>query len=137
MAATQNTSPPRRGNSRGPAFGYPIAPGETIYAGGLICVNAAGQAQRLQTAGSVAFVGIAQSGYNNSASANPGPNVVGAFDEFQYVVPGATPSNISAPVYATDDNTLTLAAPTTGFEKIVGYLIGIDSGKTYVGFASH
>lgn len=137
MAATQNTSPARRGNSRGPAFGYPIAPGEKIFAGGLICVNAAGQSQRLQTAGSIAFIGVAQSGYDNTNSAAPGPNIVGAFDEFQYVVPAATPSNIQAPVYATDDNTLTLTAPTIGFEKVVGYLIGIDSGKTYVGFSGH
>ena len=137
MALLQNTSPSRRGNSRGPAFGYPIAPGETIYSGGMICVNAAGQAQRLQTAGSLAFIGIAQHGYNNSASAAVGPTVVGAMDEYMFPVPAATTANINAPLYATDDNTLTLVKPTTGFEGVVGYLIGIDNGNTYVGFSGH
>lgn len=132
MASTKNVSPARRGNSRGRYFGYPIAPGEIIFAGSLVCVNAVGQMVRPQTAGSVAFVGLAQSGYNNSASTAPGPNIVAGCDEFYLSVPGATPANINDPVYCTDDNTLTLTAPTAGFEAPIGALIGIENGSTVV-----
>jgi hypothetical protein len=137
MASTQNAAPTRRGNSRGAAFGYPIAPGEKIYSGSLMCVNAAEQAVRPQTAGALNFVGIAQSGYDNTASANAGPNIVAAMDDFAYPVASATASNITAPVYCTDDNTLTLSVPGSGFEKVVGHITGIDNGKTYVEFKGY
>lgn len=137
MASTANASPSRRGNSRGAAFGYPIAPGEKIFSGSMICVNAAGQSQRPQTAGSVAFVGIAQNGFDNSLSATPGPNIVGGFDDYAYPVPGAAAANINAPVFATDDNTLTLVQPVSGFEKQVGHLVGMDNGRTFVEFKGY
>lgn len=132
MALTGNIAPRRRGYARGDAFGYPVAPNEVVYTGGLTCVNASGQAQRVQSAGSVAFIGIATTGQNNTGSAVAGDNVVAAFDTYALTVPGATPTNIGEPVYASDDNTLTLTAPTTGFTGKVGYLAGIDNGQTYV-----
>jgi hypothetical protein len=132
MALTSNANPVRRGPRRGDAFGYPVAPGEKIYAGGLVCVNASGQLVRLQTAGASKFVGIAQSGFDNSASASAGPTIVAAFDTYCLTVTGATAANITAPVYATDDATLTLSVPGSGFEGIVGHLVGIDNGQTYV-----
>lgn len=137
MALTSNSNPARRGARRGDAFGYPVAPGEVIYTGGLVCLNASGQLVRLQNAAAATFVGVAQSGYNNTMSAAPGPNIVADFDTYALVVPGATAANINAPVYATDDNTLTLTLPTTGFVKIVGYLVGIDNGQTYVDVKGH
>jgi hypothetical protein len=132
MALTGNIAPRRRGYARGDAFGYPAAPNEVVYVGGLTCINAAGQSQRVQTAGSVAFIGLATTGVNNSGKASAGDNVVASFDTYALTVTGATPSNIGEPVYATDDNTLTLAAPATGFTGKVGYLAGIDNGQTYV-----
>jgi hypothetical protein len=137
MALTASLIVTRRGPRKGSAFGYPVAPGEKIFSGGLVCVNAAGQLVRLQTAGAVAFVGMAQSAYDNSGSAAAGPIVVAANDSFALAVPSATPSNINAKVYATDDATLTLTAPTSGFEGVVGYLEGIDNGQTYVALAGH
>lgn len=132
MASTKNVSPARRGNSRGRYFGYPIAPGEVIFAGSLVCVNAALQMVRPQTAGALAFVGLAQDGYNNAASTAPGPTIVAGCDEFYLNVPSTTAANINAPVYCTDDNTLTLTAPTSGFEAPIGALIGIENGQTVV-----
>ena len=137
MALTSNIAPARRGPARGDAFGYPIAPGETIFTGGLIGVNSSGQAVRLQTSGIVAFAGIASNGYNNAGASAAGPNIVASAGTYALTVPGATPANINAPVYATDDATLTLAAPGSGFAGKVGYLAGIDNGQTYVSISGH
>jgi hypothetical protein len=137
MALTQNIAVSRRGPARGDAFGYPIAPGETIYTGGITCVNAAGQAVRPPTSGAVAFAGIATNGWNNSASSAAGPVIVAAGGTWALNVPGATVSNLWAKVYATDDGTLTLTAPTSGFEGAIGYLAGIDNGQTYVALTGH
>lgn len=132
MALSSNSMPRKRGIPRGDAFGYPIAPGEVVYTGGLTCVNSSGQAQRVQTSGSVAFVGIATNNISNVGQSAAGANIVAAFDTFALTVPGATAANINAPVYATDDNTLTLTAPGSGFTAVIGYLVGIDNGQTYV-----
>lgn len=137
MALTGNIAPARRGYSRGPSFGYPAAPGEVVYTGGLTGINAAGQAQRIQTAGTVGFIGIAEGGVNNAGQTAAGDNVVGQMDCFKLAVPGATPANIGAAVYATDDNTLTLTKPTTGFEGVIGYLAGIENGATWVQLSNH
>lgn len=137
MALTGNIAPARRGFSRGAAFGYPIAPGEVIYTGGLTGINASGQAQRLQTSGTVAFIGLAERGHSNVGSSAVGDNVVGQMDCFKLAVPSATPANIGAPVYATDDNTLTLTKPSSGFEGVIGYLAGIEAGATWVTLSNH
>jgi hypothetical protein len=137
MALVQNITLARRGPPRGSAFGYPVAPGEKIYTGGVCCINSSGQLVRPQTAGAVTCVGIAQSGYDNTASASPGPVIVTAFDTFALTVPSATPSNINAKVYATDDGTLTLTLPGSGFTGMVGYLAGIDNAQTYVDVKGH
>ena len=90
MAATKDSAPARRGNSRGAAFGYPVAPGEKIFKGTVMCVNAAGQSVRPQTAGALAFIGISESGYDNTGSSAPGPKITGQFDDFKFPVPGAS-----------------------------------------------
>jgi hypothetical protein len=132
MALTGNITVARRGPARGNAFGYPVAPGETIYAGGLVGVNSSGQAVRIQTSGIVAFVGLAMNGVNNVGNASAGATVTAANDTFALTVPSATDANVNAKVYATDDGTLTLTQPGSGFTGIIGYLVGIDNGQTYV-----
>lgn len=103
-----------------------------------MCVNAAGQMVRPQTAGAVAFVEIAQSSLSNVGNAAASTQYVEAWcDEYYFPVPAATPANINAPVYATDDNTLTLAAPGSGFEARVGSLIGFDNGNAIVDFRGY
>ena len=70
MALTAGYSPARRGAPPTSGnFGGSVAASETIWRGGMLCWNAAGTLQRLQTAGSVAFAGMASKDYNNSASA--------------------------------------------------------------------
>ena len=133
MALTQGFNLTRRGAAHGRSdFGYPVAPGETIYRGGVVGVNASGQLQRIQTSGTVAFAGIAQADFNNSGQAAPGAPVVAMRQCFALTVPSATFSNLDAPVYAVDDGTLSLTAPSSGFAGVIGTLVGIDNGQTFV-----
>jgi hypothetical protein len=143
MALTKGFNLTRRGAAMGRAdFGYPAAPGAVIWRGGIMGLNASGQLQPIQTAAGtvngvamtacVAFAGVAMQDFNNSAVAAPGPAVVAGRQCYALVVPGATFANIGSAVYATDDATLTLTAPTSGFEGAIGTLVGIDNGATFV-----
>jgi len=92
-------------------FGGLVAAGEQIWRGGMICWNAGGALQRLQTAGSVSFAGMASKDYNNTASAVAAcsPPMEALKGVYALTVPNAGFANIEQPVYATDDNTFTLS----------------------------
>jgi hypothetical protein len=124
--------PARRGSRPSAGeFGGPVAAGEIIWSGGLLAYNASGGLQRIQTAGSVSFAGLASKNYNNSASASAASVGMEAMKgTFALTVPAATCANVNAAVYATDDNTLTLT--NTGSLLQVGTLAGIENGQTYV-----
>jgi hypothetical protein len=126
MALTSGVQDPiRRGQPpTAGAFGYPIAPGEQIWRGGLLAVNSAGQAQRIQTAGSLQFIGIADQDYNNTASGVAGPLIEAKRGTWRLPVSGASFPNLGQNVYASDDNTLSLTNAETG----VFALGGSDTG---------
>lgn len=113
MALSAGYSPQRRGAPPmgGAVFGGLVAAGEKIWRGGMICWNAAGTLQRLQTAGAVAFAGLASKDYDNSASAVAAcsPPMEALKGVFALTVPNATYAQIGEPVFATDDNTFTLS----------------------------
>ncbi|MDA8049970.1 MAG: hypothetical protein M0002_08190 [Rhodospirillales bacterium] len=133
MALTAGFNIARRGPGGRNDFGYPVAPGEQIWRGGIVCVNASGQLQRIQTSGSVAAAGVAAQDFSNVGNAAASvTQVVGMRGTYALTVPAATASNIGANVYATDDATLTLTVPATGFTGAIGTLVGIDGGQTYV-----
>lgn len=134
MALTAGFPIARRGQHRGGTdFGYPVAPGEKVFRGGICALNAAGQIVRPQTAGALVFAGVADRDLDNTASAAPSTTYVVAMrGAFALAVPAATASNINAKVYATDDAVLTLAAPASGFVAEIGVLAGIEGGQTYV-----
>jgi len=114
-ALTQDFIPNRRGAPpQAGIFGYPIAPGEKVYRGSAMAVNASGQAQRIQTAGSLAFIGLAERAYDNTASAAAGPAIEGMKGTYALTVSGASFANINQNVYASDDGTYTLANALTG-----------------------
>ena|SRR6185437_15413563 len=131
MALTAGITPDRRGAPpTGGTFGGPVAPGEKIFRGGMISWNASGQLQRLQTSGSVAFAGLASMDYDNSASSGAASVGMEALKGiYALTVPSATPANINANVYATDDGTLTLSSSSS---TLVGTLAGIENGRTFV-----
>ena len=138
MALSADASYPRRGlAANGTNFGYPVAPGETVYRGSLCLVNATGQLQRLQTAGGVAFAGMAEAQLNNAGNAAASSTIVTALrGTFGIPVPSATVSNIGASVYATDDGTFQLTAPGTGYTAAIGTIVGVENGLTYVKLAN-
>jgi hypothetical protein len=115
MALTAFNPVQRRGPPSPGSFGYQVAPGEQIWGGGLVGLNAAGYLQRAQTAGTQAIVGIANRDFNNTASAVASSSWV-MVDRGFWVLPvtGATPAGIDQPVYAIDDNTLTMVVPGSG-----------------------
>ena len=130
MALTAGITPARRGPPPTGSFGGAVAAGEQIWRGGLICWNASGNLQRLQTAGSVSFAGLASKDYNNTAGAAAASVQMEALKgTFALTVPSAVYANINAAVYATDDATLTLTAASN---LQVGTLAGIENGQTYV-----
>jgi hypothetical protein len=123
----------RRGNEPpNNEFGYAIAAGEKVYRGSLVGLNAAGNVQRVSTAGTVVFLGLADRQVDNSASAAVGSTIVPMKGTWSVPVPSATPSNIGAPVYCagTDDQTLTLTQ--TGSLLAAGVLAGIENGVTFI-----
>lgn len=130
MALTGDIIPNRRGPpaSRN-EFGYPLAPGELVYRGSLVGLNATGQVQRLQTAGTVVPLGLSNVNYNNVGSAVVGPTIVPMKGSWALTVPAANVSEIGAAVYASDDGTYTLTA---GSLLQVGTLVGIENGQTFV-----
>lgn len=130
MALTSGIAINRRGPPSRNEFGYPVAAGEQIWRGSLCAVNAAGSLQRMQTSGSVAFVGMSEQDFSNVGSATvSAQKIVVRKGTWALTVTGATAANINAPVYASDDGTLTLTA---GSLLQVGTLAGIENGQTYV-----
>jgi hypothetical protein len=89
-------------------FAYVALAGETIYEGGLVALNAAGTLQRIQTAGSVVFAGIADGTRINSPAGNDVRAVRCRKGIWQLNVAGASPANVGQTVYATDDATVVL-----------------------------
>lgn len=137
MALSADFIPARRG----PAatrneFGYPPAAGAVIYAGALLGLTAQATVKPVGTSGVVAFAGLADRA--SGTSSVPAQPYVGALKgTWALTVAGATAANVNAPVYATDDNTLTLAATSgSGTNTVnnlaVGTLVGLDNGQTFV-----
>ncbi|MGH7106946.1 MAG: hypothetical protein ACREFT_10590 [Acetobacteraceae bacterium] len=133
MALSSGVNLYRRGAANGRSdFGYPVAPGETIWRGGIVGINAAGQLQRVQTSGTVALAGVADQDYSNVGNSGAGQIVAARKGCWALPVTSATVSNIGANVYATDDGACQLTAPGSGYEAVIGTLAGIDNGQTYV-----
>jgi hypothetical protein len=123
---------PRRGAPGRNEFGYAVAIGEKVFRGSLVAINAAGTMQRIQTASSLAFLGMSAQQLDNTSGAVASAVKIEALKgTWGIPVPAATSANINANVYCTDDGTLTL---TVGSNLLVGILVGIEGGLTYVQF---
>jgi hypothetical protein len=113
-------------------FAYNVRNGTKIWRGGMLGVDASRNLVPINTVAAlaVAFVGMADRDYDNSANASASTDKVLALKgTFVLTVPGATPASINAAVYATDDNTFTLAASTN---LQIGTITGFDGAQTVV-----
>jgi hypothetical protein len=135
MALNADANYVRRGPPGGRnEFGYVPSANAVIYRGALLGLTVAGTLQPIQTSGSVAFGGMADRASNTQGQPVVQPFVVGLVGCWGLTVPTVTQANIGtylrAPVYATDDGTLTLTAASN---LQIGTLAGIDpNGQTFV-----
>jgi hypothetical protein len=117
----------RRGppSGNGTDFGYPVSAGEQIWLGSLLALTSGNTVQRIQTSGSAAFAGISPCDFSNVGNGTASVrNIEPSKGTWCLAVPGATGANVGMPVYAIDDNTLTLT--NTGGLLQIGTLAGID-----------
>ena len=116
MALTQGTKRWRLGTPSNGSFGYQVAPGEQVWRGSIVALNGAGTLQRVQTAGSVAVVGLAAVDYSNVGNSAASPDYVQVDRGWWNLPLPGTPgaANVNQPVYATDDNTVTFTPPVAG-----------------------
>ena len=113
-------------------FGYQVAPGEQVWRGGIVALNTRGYLQRVQTGGSVVVVGLCSQDYSNVGVGVASADYVQVERGWWALgVPGAVAADINAPVFATDDNTLSL---TPAVSAVLG---GADTGNgTFGGVAA-
>jgi hypothetical protein len=134
MALTADANYPFRGPepSRN-QFGYAPSASAVIYRGALLAMTAAGTLQPIQMSGGVVFAGLADRASNTPQQPVVVAFVVGRKGTIGIAVPTVTQANIgtylNAPVYATDDGTVTL---TQASNLQIGTLIGMDNGLTYI-----
>lgn len=111
----------------------PVAAGKVIYAGALVCVNAAGYLVPADDDATMIFVGVAAENCDNSAGG------VGALNCRVYTrglhrLPfsgSITIANVGDTVYVKDDEDVALAATTTN-DLPVGFIVGLDDDTSYV-----
>src|SRR3989304_1351117 len=111
-----------------------VAASEAIYIGGAVFRDVAGNAVAISAAAVNPFLGIADTGYDNTAiAATPTKPIVVRYGHIEQVTLTVTVADIGKLVYATDDNTFTL---TGGANVVVGrvYDVGTVSGTARVDF---
>jgi hypothetical protein len=107
---------------------YAVAGSTHVYRGALLGINASGYVTNL-TAG-LTFVGLAYEEVDNTSGAD-GAKTIRVYTEgdFQHALSGAAVADVGKPVFATDENTLTL----TDNGSYVGVIVGLSAaGQIYL-----
>ncbi|MDR6102788.1 putative RecA/RadA family phage recombinase [Agrobacterium larrymoorei] len=104
------TSDIRRKWRKGDMYGYPVLGGVQIFGGTMIGVTAALAAVPAGHASCVALIGFSEEAVDNRSGAT-GDRLVNARKGVSVIpLAGAVPADIGKPVYASADDTFTLAA---------------------------
>lgn len=134
MALTADAPLIRRGQRTPGDFGYPVAPGEKVFKGSLLALNANGQVQRAQTAGGVVIVGVADRTLDNSGNAGASTEYVIAQRGIWggIAITGEAFNKVGSAVYATDDGALNVT--NSGSLLTAGTISGYDvaTGQYFV-----
>ena len=128
----------------GPTFGYGIAALKHVYAGSMLAIDASNNVQPIVAGTNLAFAGVSNAEFDNSASATPalltnGSHVTAMRDTVVKIpVSGVGTStvtglNIGQTVYALDDASCSLGSTTvSGGNTLtllaVGTLAGLENG---------
>ncbi len=119
-ALTQDRATPYR---EGIEIEFPVAASAKIYAGSLVCANAAGYAVPAADTAGFKFLGVALEKVDNSGGANGAQKVrLRRTGVFEFNAASITAAMLGDPMYAKDDNTFDDAAGTTNDIK-VGVLV--------------
>lgn len=111
---------------------YPVAASTTIYAGGMVCIDADGYAiPAADTAGISRVVGVAVAKVDNSAGADGDLKVVVEYDGAFLFATALTQAAVGRDATVSDDQTLSNAATTTN-DIIVGRVLEIDGSTAWV-----
>jgi len=125
MAATRDLNIVQRLPGNG--FGYKVKGGVRIFGRALVALDAGGLAVPVGSSGAVQFAGIAESGIDNRDGMD-GAQTVNLVRDVRGFNFAATATDLNKAVYASDDETLTLA--TTGLR--IGVIVGLDAGLVWV-----
>lgn len=112
----------------GNSFGYPVKAGIRLFGRALIALTSAGFAVPVGHAEAVAFAGIANEGVDNRDGTD-GASHVTVYRDVRGFIFEATASDLNKPVYAKDDETLTL---TPDNAMRIGVIVGIGDGRVWV-----
>lgn len=111
-----------------PVLAYPVEANQQLFGGGILAVNAAGNAVRPQTAGALFCPGVVRAGVNNLTANTPygaagAQNVEAQIGCFPFATDGTIPAGaLYVNVYAVDDNTIS-ANDGGGTRPYLGYTV--------------
>ncbi|MBM4302074.1 MAG: hypothetical protein FJ121_11240 [Deltaproteobacteria bacterium] len=107
-ALTRDRATPYR---EGIEIEYPVAANTKIYAGSLVCINAAGYAAPAADTIGYRFAGVALEQVDNSSGSNGGKNVkLRRAGVFEFDAGSISQDMVGAAMYAADDHTFDDAA---------------------------
>ena len=134
VALVQDRQTPRRRNED---FEIPVEAATLIFAGGIVCINAAGRAVKGSTSTTLRAVGMADSRADNSAGAAGAIRVKVRRGCYQFAnstgADQVTLANLGADAYIVDDQTVALTTG-TGTRSVAGTIRDVDAGGVWIEF---
>ena len=115
--------------SLGDLLAIPVAAGEEIFAGSLVCTNASGYAVPADDAAGLVFEGVATEGVDNSDGSDGDLNVVvRRRGRYRFACDtNLDQSAMSAQVYVVDDQTVSADAAETTNDVVCGVIDKIEA----------
>jgi hypothetical protein len=128
-ALTKDRNTPVRQNV---LFSYGVAAATTIFAGSLICINAAGFAVPGSVSATLKAVGRAEETVDNSSGSDADVNVPARKGTFKFANAGdITLAHLETDVYINDDQTVSSVSTS---KSVAGKCVDIESDGVWVEF---
>lgn len=125
LAKDRNTA-----SRSGVEFNYGVAATTKIYAGSLVCVNAAGYAVPGSVATTLKVVGRAEAQVDNTAGADAAKTINVRRGTFKFANAGdVTIAHLETSIYINDDQTVSSVA--TG-KSVAGKCVAVDSDGVWI-----